>query len=64
LIAPSSRENEKECTAAPTPFFPDILFIQGRKESSPISDDKPTMLGEGPPEREITSTFPIIDFGV
>jgi hypothetical protein len=49
LISLPSRENRKEHTAAPTPFFPNILFIQGRLESSPIFDDEPTMLGEEPP---------------
>jgi hypothetical protein len=42
----------KEFTTALTPFYPDILFIEGRLESSPISDDKPTMPGEEPPQRE------------
>jgi hypothetical protein len=48
-IAPPSRENGKEHTAIPTPFFLKILFIQGRLESLPISDGEPTMLGEEPP---------------
>ena len=34
------------------PFYPDILFIGGRLESSPISDDEPTVQGEEPPQRE------------
>jgi hypothetical protein len=49
---PPSKEDEKKHTAAPAPFFPDILFIQGRLESSPISDDEPTMLEEEPPQRD------------
>jgi hypothetical protein len=51
LIPQHSKEDGKKHTAAPTPFFPDILFIQGRLESSPISDDEPTVLGEEPPQR-------------
>jgi hypothetical protein len=51
-IVPPSKENGKEHTAAPTPFFLDIFFIQGRLESSPISDDEPTMLEEEPPQRD------------
>jgi hypothetical protein len=35
-----------------TPFYPDVLFIGGRVESSPISDDESTMPGEEPPQRE------------
>jgi hypothetical protein len=27
-------------------FYPGVLFIQGRSESVPISDDEPTMQGE------------------
>jgi hypothetical protein len=48
-IPPPSKENEKERTAAPTPFFLDVIFIQGRLESLPISDEEPTMLGEEHP---------------
>jgi hypothetical protein len=44
-----SKEDEKKHTTAPAPFFPDILFIQGRLESSPISDDEPTVLGKNLP---------------
>jgi hypothetical protein len=46
-----SKEDGKN-TIAPTPFYPDILFIQGRLESAPISDDEPTMQGEEPPQRD------------
>jgi hypothetical protein len=51
--APSpSMENGKELTITTTPFYPDIFFIGGRLESSPISDDEPTVQGEEPPQRE------------
>jgi hypothetical protein len=49
---PPSKENEKKHTTAPAPFYPDILFIQGRLESSPISDDEPTVLGVEPPQHD------------
>jgi hypothetical protein len=52
LTPPPSKEDEKKHTAAPAPFFPGILFIQGRLESSPISDDEPTVLGEEPPQHD------------
>jgi hypothetical protein len=53
LHTPSpSKKDGKEFTTAATPFYPDILFIGGRLESSPISDDEPTMPGEEPPQRE------------
>jgi hypothetical protein len=45
----SSKENGKKHTAAPTPFFPNVLFIQGRLDLLPISDDEPSVLGEEPP---------------
>jgi hypothetical protein len=44
-----SKENRKKHTAAPTPFFPNVLFIQGRLDLLPISDDEPSVLGEEPP---------------
>jgi hypothetical protein len=51
--APSpSKEDGKNHTITTTPFYPDILFIRGRLESSPISDDEPTVQGEEPPQRE------------
>jgi hypothetical protein len=51
--APSpSKEDRKELTITTTPFYPDILFIGGRLELSPISDDEPTVQGEEPPQRE------------
>jgi hypothetical protein len=46
LIPPPSKEDEKKRTSAPTPFFSVILFIDGQLESSPISNDEPTVLGE------------------
>jgi hypothetical protein len=45
-------EDGKRSIIVPAPFYPDILFIRGRLESSPISDDEPTMQGEEPPQRE------------
>jgi hypothetical protein len=45
----SSKENRKKLVVTATPFYPDVLFIRGRVESSPISDDEPTMPGEEPP---------------
>jgi hypothetical protein len=48
--APSpSKEDGKKHTITTTPFYPDILFIGGRLESSPIFDDEPTVQGEEPP---------------
>jgi hypothetical protein len=53
LLAPSpSKEDREKLVTIATPFYPDVLFIEGRVESSPISDDEPTMPGEEPPQRE------------
>jgi hypothetical protein len=53
FLAPSpSKEDRKKLTVTTTPFYPDILFIGGRLESSPISDDEPTVQGEEPPQPE------------
>jgi hypothetical protein len=52
LVPPPSKENRKKLVVMTTPFYPDVLFIGGRVESSPISDDEPTMPGEEPPQRE------------
>jgi hypothetical protein len=53
LPTPSpSNKDGKEFITTTTPFYPDVLFIGGRLESSPISDDEPTMPGEEPPQRE------------
>jgi hypothetical protein len=50
LPTPSpSKEDEKNHNVVPAPFYLDVLFIHGRLESSPISDDEPTILGEEPP---------------
>jgi hypothetical protein len=47
-----SKEDGRKSAIAPAPFYPDVLFIGGRLESLPISDDEPTMQGEEPPQRE------------
>jgi hypothetical protein len=53
LPAPSpSKKDRKNFDTAATPFYPDVLFIGGRVESSPISDDEPTIPGKEPPQRE------------
>jgi hypothetical protein len=51
-VAPLTWETAGVQNTAPSPFFPDVLFIQGRIEDAPISDDEPTVLGEEPPQRE------------
>jgi hypothetical protein len=48
----TSKEDGKKSTIASAPFYSDVLFIEGRLESAPISDDEPTMQGEEPPQRE------------
>jgi hypothetical protein len=52
LIPPPSKENRKKLVTKTVPFYPDILFIGGRVESTPISDDEPTAPGEEPIQRE------------
>jgi hypothetical protein len=53
LLTPSpSKKDRKKFVTATTPFYPDVLFIGGRVESSPISDEEPTMPGEEPLQRE------------
>jgi hypothetical protein len=53
LLAPSpSKEDREKLVATATPFYPDVLFIEGRVEFSPISNDEPTIPGEEPPQRE------------
>jgi hypothetical protein len=53
LLAPSpTKEDRKKLVTTATPFYLDVLFIGGRVESSPISDDEPTVPGEEPPQRE------------
>jgi hypothetical protein len=51
LLTPS-KENREKLVVTTTSFYPDVLFIGGRVESSPISDDEPTVPGEEPPQRE------------
>jgi hypothetical protein len=52
LIPPPSKENRKKLVTKTVPFYPDVLFIGGRVESTPISDDEPTAPGEEPLQRE------------
>jgi hypothetical protein len=49
---PSSKEGRKKIVAIVAPFYPDVLFIGGRVESNPISDDEPTAPEEEPLHRE------------
>jgi hypothetical protein len=51
-VPPSSKKDRKRIVATTVPFYPDILFIGGRAESNPISDDEPTAPGEEPLHRE------------
>jgi hypothetical protein len=51
-VPPSSKEGRKRIGATTVPFYPDILFIGGRVESNPISDDESTAPGEEPLQRE------------
>jgi hypothetical protein len=51
-VPPSSKESREKTVAKTDPFYPDILFIGGRAESNPISDDEPTTPGEEPLHRE------------
>jgi hypothetical protein len=51
-VPPSSKEDRKKIVAIATPFYPDVLFIGGRVESNPISDNEPTAPGEEPLHRE------------
>jgi hypothetical protein len=52
LVPPPSKENRKKLVTKKVPFYPDILFIRGRVESTLISDDEPIALGEEPLQRE------------
>jgi hypothetical protein len=53
LLVPSpSKENRKKLVTTTVPFYPDVLFIGGRVESTPVSDDEPTAPGEEPLQRE------------
>jgi hypothetical protein len=51
-VPPSSKENRKRLVTTTVPFYPDVLFIGGRVESNPVSDDEPTAAGEEPLQRE------------
>jgi hypothetical protein len=51
-VAPLMWEMTGAWDVALSSFFPDVLYIQGRVEDAPISNDKPTVLGEQPPQRE------------
>jgi hypothetical protein len=51
-VPPSSKEDRKKIVATAAPFYSDVLFIGGRVESNPISDDEPTAPGEEPLHRE------------
>jgi hypothetical protein len=46
LVPPPSKKNRKKLVTTTVPFYPDVLFIGGRVESTPVSDDEPTALGE------------------
>jgi hypothetical protein len=48
----SSKEDRKKIVVTGATFYPDVLFIGGRVESNPISDDEPTAPGEEPLHRE------------
>jgi hypothetical protein len=52
LVPPPSKENRKKLVTTTVPFYPDVLFIGGRVESTPVSDDEPTAPGEEPRQRE------------
>jgi hypothetical protein len=47
-----SKEDGKKHAITIAPFYTDILFIGGRLESSPISNNEPTIQGEEPPQHE------------
>jgi hypothetical protein len=51
-VPPSSKENRKKLVTMTVPFYPDVLFIEGRVEFTPISDDEPTAPGEEPLQQE------------
>jgi hypothetical protein len=52
LVPPPSKENRKKLVTTMVPFYPDVLFIRGRVESTPVFDDEPTTPGEEPLQRE------------
>jgi hypothetical protein len=45
LVRSPSKEDREKPVAMATPFYPDVLFIVGRVESSLVSDDEPTVPG-------------------
>jgi hypothetical protein len=51
-VSPLSKENRKKLVTMTVPFYPDVLFIGGRMESTPVSNDEPTAPGEEPLQRE------------
>jgi hypothetical protein len=51
-VPPSSKEDRKKTITTAALFHPDVLFIGGRVESNPISDNEPTAPGEEPHHRE------------
>jgi hypothetical protein len=51
-VSPPSKENRKKLATMTVPFYPDVLFIGGRMESTPVSNDEPTAPGEEPLQRE------------
>jgi hypothetical protein len=54
FLAPSpSKKDRKEHATIVTPFYPDVLFIGGRLESSAISDDEPTVQGKNLPSEKL-----------
>jgi hypothetical protein len=52
LVPPPSKENRKKLVTTTVPFYPDVLFIEGRVELTPVSDDEPTVPGEEPLQQE------------
>jgi hypothetical protein len=52
LVPPPSKENRKKIVTTTVPFYPDVIFIGGRVESTPVSNDEPTAPGEEPLQRE------------
>jgi hypothetical protein len=52
LVVLSAWETVGTREMAPSSYFPDVLFIQGRIDDATISDDEPTMSGEEAPHRE------------
>jgi hypothetical protein len=54
LLTPSpSKKDGKKFITTTTPFYPYVLFIGGRLESFPISNDEPTMPGKNLPSEKL-----------